>query len=66
MSDKVSWLLLQYDKTHEKSGLIVSGAFSAEFIEWIIKGQPDCSNCSYRIEALKELHKDESDWQGRL
>jgi len=35
-NDKVSWLLLEYDKTHEKSGLVVSGAFSADFVEWAI------------------------------
>jgi hypothetical protein len=36
MSNKISWLLLEYDKTHNKSGLVVSGVFSEDFVEWII------------------------------
>jgi len=34
MNNKISWLLLEYDKTHDKSGLVTSGAFSEEFVEW--------------------------------
>lgn len=35
MSDKIGWLLLEYNKTHD-SGLVASGAFSEQFVEWVI------------------------------
>ena len=65
MSDKVSWLLLEYDKTHEKSGLVVSGAFSKDFVEWAIDRatnsgapteQPTASSVVYQNQKIKRAN----------
>ena len=50
MSDKVTWLLIEYDKTHEKRGLVVSGAFSEDFVEWAINRVS--KNMEAKITAL--------------
>jgi hypothetical protein len=48
MSDKISWLLLEYDKSHEKGGLVSSGVFSEAFCEWLV-GRKEKSK---RLEVL--------------
>jgi hypothetical protein len=45
MSDKVTWLSIEYDKTHEDRSLVVSGAFSEKFVEWVLnRSKPKISS----------------------
>lgn len=33
----LDFLMLEYDKTHEKKALVSSGVFSEKFVEWLIE-----------------------------
>jgi hypothetical protein len=69
MSDKISWLLLEYDKTHNQSGLVVSGTFSGQFVEWVIDHTikefntlVPCPACGGKLELVPYCKACHSDW----